>query len=198
MTPPITTKKKILRVRLSIKGRPLKSYVFEKDVVSIGRSPDTDIFLDNQGVSREHLRIEMTPDGGYQAIDMGSANGTLLNQEPLKKANLAADDVLQIGKFTLWIGLEDDRRTDPPADRHETAFAPPHEGTMVLSTDDLDRMLQHAREEQAATAECDRRPIERTDSPVGNSSRSAFIVGVLIAFFLGAVAGAGALRFLTH
>jgi len=198
MIPPVTTKKKILRLRLSIKGRPLKSYAFEKDLVCIGRSPDADVFLDNAGVSREHLRIEVTPDGSYQAIDMGSANGTLLNQEPLKKAYLAADDVLQIGKFTLWIGIEDDRRTDKPEDRHEAAFAPPHEGTMVLSTDDLDRMIQRARDQQAAGPECDRRPIGDEESKSARHPRSPFIVGVLIAFVLGAVAGAGVLHFLTH
>jgi predicted component of type VI protein secretion system len=196
MSSPITTKKKLIRVRLSIKGRPLKSYTFEKDAVTIGRTPEADIFLDNAGVSREHLRIEMRPDGSFQAIDQGSANGTLLNQEPLRKAILAADDVLQIGKFTLWISFEDDRRTDSPPDRHETAFAPPHEGTMVLSTDDLDNMLRHARDEQAAAPACERRPIEHEETPGAGSSRSAMVVAVLIAFLLGAVAGAGALRFL--
>lgn len=195
MTLPMTNEKKLLRVRLAIKGRPLRSYTFEKDAVSIGRSPDADIFLDNPGVSREHLRIELTPDGGYQAIDMGSANGTLLNQEPLEKAVLAADDVLQIGKFTLWIGIERDRRGEAPSDRHETV-SPPHEGTMVLSTDDLERMLQHAREEHPMEPAAGEMPPAEEATSAPGMARSTFIVGILIAFLLGAVAGAGALRFL--
>ncbi len=196
MTLSATTKKKILRVRLSIKGRPIKSYAFEKDVVTAGRSPDADIFLDNSGVSREHLRIEMTGAGEYLAIDLGSANGTLLNQEPLKKAILAADDVLQIAKFTLWIGIEEDRRSDLEPERHENSFAPAHEGTMVLSTDELDRMLQRARQEQAQAPACDRLPLQQPATRGAGPARSNFILGMLIAFFLGVLTGAGALRFL--
>ena len=103
---------RFLRVRLSLKGRPLKTYVFSKVPVIIGRSPDCDVFLDNPGVSREHLRIERTPDGGYEAIDLGSANGTLLNSQPFKRAYITQDDVVQIGNRPIWIGIDADRRAE--------------------------------------------------------------------------------------
>ena len=49
---------KVLTLRLSMMGRPVRSYTFGKPTVTVGRDPDADVFIDNPGVSREHLRFE--------------------------------------------------------------------------------------------------------------------------------------------
>jgi pSer/pThr/pTyr-binding forkhead associated (FHA) protein len=190
---------KILRVRLSLKGRPLKTYVFSKAPVVIGRSPDCDVFLDNPGVSREHLRIERTPDGSFEAIDLGSANGTLLNSRPLKRAYITQDDVVQIGKFTLWIGIDTDRRAEETSNRAPMGR---EEGTTVLSTEELERMVTKAKEtfryqEAPSPAKEDDAEEEAWEEDLG-PSRLVFTLSIAISFFMGAAAGAACMRLLMH
>ena len=46
-----------LHVRVSLKGTQLHAYTFSKSEVIIGRAPDSDIVLDNPGVSRQHAKL---------------------------------------------------------------------------------------------------------------------------------------------
>ena len=67
---------------------------------TIGRHPDSDIFLDDVTVSRRHAEVHH--DGGAFVVnDVGSLNGTYLNRERIEQASLRNGDELQIGKFRL-------------------------------------------------------------------------------------------------
>jgi pSer/pThr/pTyr-binding forkhead associated (FHA) protein len=72
----------------------------EEVVTTIGRHPDSDIFLDDITVSRRHAEVRWQ-DGGFRAQDVGSLNGTYLNRERIDNALLASGDELQVGKFRL-------------------------------------------------------------------------------------------------
>jgi len=75
-------------------------YVLEGGAVTAGRSPDSDIFLDDVTVSRRHASF--VPAGAsYEVRDVGSLNGTYLNRERIDAAPLANGDEVQIGKFRL-------------------------------------------------------------------------------------------------
>jgi len=136
----------LLKVRLSLKGRPIRTYLFDKPSVTIGRNPDADIFLDNTGISRDHALIERTP-GGYQICDLGSANGTYLNEHPIRQEYLSEDDVVQIGKFALWMAIEGERRDS--GGLLGTASPAAYEGTMVLDPDSLMDMQRKSSVEVA-------------------------------------------------
>ena len=72
------------------------------DVVTVGRHPDSDIFLDDITVSRRH--VELTHGStSYLIQDVGSLNGTYLNGERLDEGEsaLTNGDEIQIGKFKL-------------------------------------------------------------------------------------------------
>ena len=69
-------------------------------VVTIGRHPESDIFLDDITVSRRHAEVRHEH-GAYLARDVGSLNGTYLNRERIERAPLHSGDELQIGKFRL-------------------------------------------------------------------------------------------------
>ena len=75
-------------------------YALDSDIVTAGRHPDSDIFLDDVTVSRRHA--EVSHQGGrYRVRDVGSLNGTYLNRERIDDAELSDGDELQIGKFKL-------------------------------------------------------------------------------------------------
>ena len=76
-------------------------FLLENDVVSIGRHPDSDIFLDEVTVSRRQAEV-VRAGTGYRLKDVGSLNGTYLNRQRIEEeAGLANGDELQIGRFKL-------------------------------------------------------------------------------------------------
>ena len=70
------------------------------DVVTVGRHPQSDIFLNDITVSRRHAEVRR--DGpGYAVSDLGSLNGTYVNRGRVDSSPLSSGDELQIGKFRL-------------------------------------------------------------------------------------------------
>lgn len=87
---------------LVIKGGPSagSTVLIERDVTRLGRSPDSDVFLNDITVSRRHAEI-LREGGGFVIKDAGSLNGTYVNRERVETAELASGDELQIGKFKV-------------------------------------------------------------------------------------------------
>lgn len=78
----------------------VNKYVFEKDVISIGRSRDNDVCVENLAVSRNHARIRRE-NGSFIISDLNSANGTFVNGVRVQKTEIFNDDVITIGKHKL-------------------------------------------------------------------------------------------------
>lgn len=72
----------LIKLRLSLMGRPVRNYTFDKPTIVVGRDPGADVYVDNPGVSRDHFRLEKTDEGEYRVVDLGSANGTFVNGLP--------------------------------------------------------------------------------------------------------------------
>ena len=69
------------------------------DVVEVGRSADSGLFLDDITVSRKHAIFKKTP-GGWTLEDCGSLNGSYVNRELITNAvELHDEDEIQLGKF---------------------------------------------------------------------------------------------------
>ena len=76
--------------------------------VTIGRHPESDIFLDDITVSRRHAEIHRTATG-FEVSDAGSLNGTYVNRELVDRGLLTDGDEVQVGKFKLvYVELGDD------------------------------------------------------------------------------------------
>jgi pSer/pThr/pTyr-binding forkhead associated (FHA) protein len=71
--------------------------------MTIGRSHECDIFLEDLAVSRLHATIHQLPDGGYEIEDHRSASGTFVNGMRISRYHLLEGDIVQIGssKFTF-------------------------------------------------------------------------------------------------
>lgn len=81
-------------------GRAGESFSLEGDKITIGRSPDANVFLDDVTVSRNHALLVRRRDGLY-IDDLGSLNGTYVNRRRIESHQLANGDELQIGKYKL-------------------------------------------------------------------------------------------------
>ena len=68
--------------------------------LTVGRSADADIMLDDVTVSRHHA--EFVADGeDWVLVDMGSLNGTYVNRRSIERHRLVSGEMIQIGKFRL-------------------------------------------------------------------------------------------------
>jgi pSer/pThr/pTyr-binding forkhead associated (FHA) protein len=81
-------------------GRAGESFTIAEDRVSIGRSPDAGVFLDDVTVSRNHALLVRRRDGLY-IDDLGSLNGTYVNRRRIESHLLADGDEIQVGKYKL-------------------------------------------------------------------------------------------------
>lgn len=95
-----------------VAGYPFKLLVFEssekrydveldRPVISIGRSSKNQIVLTNESVSRHHAELRRLSDGGYEIIDLDSANGTLVAGQPITRHELRDGDDIEIGYVAL-------------------------------------------------------------------------------------------------
>ena len=75
-------------------------YPLDKDLVTAGRHPDSDIFLDDVTVSRRHVEMYLQGET-FHIRDVGSLNGTYVNRERIEESELTSGDEVQIGKFKL-------------------------------------------------------------------------------------------------
>ena len=84
---------------LMIDGVATHKFPLDKDVTSVGRSPECDIHIDDPLVSGKHAVIECVSDEPpfYRLRDLDSTNGSYLNDEKVASRALEHDDQLRFG-----------------------------------------------------------------------------------------------------
>jgi len=81
-------------------GRAGEVFAVAGERMTIGRSPEAEVFLDDVTVSRNHALLVRRRDGLY-IDDLGSLNGTYVNRRRIESHRLANGDELQVGKYKL-------------------------------------------------------------------------------------------------
>ena len=76
-------------------------FLLDSDLTTVGRHPESDIFLDDITVSRRHVEFYRRGGGVFTVRDVGSLNGTYVNRERIEEVPLYGGDEVQIGKFRL-------------------------------------------------------------------------------------------------
>jgi hypothetical protein len=102
---------------ISVNNKVLGTYVVKKTVISIGRSRSNTISIASKAVSRTHVRIELAREG-WTATDLGSLNGTYVNDIRITNAFLSDGDKVTIGAYTILFSPE------PPLETSEEEVRP--------------------------------------------------------------------------
>ena len=69
--------------------------------IAVGRAKSSNLILDNSSISRLHAVVRATPDGHWQIIDRGSANGVRVNGVATREATLKPNDEIILGEYRL-------------------------------------------------------------------------------------------------
>jgi two-component system, cell cycle response regulator len=86
---------------ICISGRSIgQMFLLSKEETTIGRAPECDVFLDDEGVSRHHAKI-IRQDDQLIIMDLGSTNGTYHDGERLNVLTLQDGAKIQVGTATI-------------------------------------------------------------------------------------------------
>jgi signal transduction histidine kinase/pSer/pThr/pTyr-binding forkhead associated (FHA) protein len=81
-----------------------KQFELTEDTVGVGRDPSSTIRLHDTEVSRKHAEFRQV-DGVYRLVDIGSANGTFVNNKKIQDTTLEAGDQIHVGQTTLVFSI---------------------------------------------------------------------------------------------
>ena len=117
------------------------NFSLSKDETTIGRSKDNDIVLNDNTVSRTHSKIIKTKED-YVLEDLGSYNGTQVNEKSIQSVFLKDDDRIKIGLTKLTF-LSREGTTSAPAEElvltTEGDYEKGHERIVDSSPEEKDR-----------------------------------------------------------
>jgi pSer/pThr/pTyr-binding forkhead associated (FHA) protein len=126
---------------LKFENSVLKELSVGAKEVSIGRSPDNGLVIDNPAVSHYHARV-FNEEGRLMLEDFGSMNGTFVNGQRVKMVTLKPGDSVGIGKHTIVVtDSREVRATTLDHDQSKPA-APKINETVMLDTKERRDFLQ--------------------------------------------------------
>jgi len=76
------------------------SHDVDRPLMTLGRSRDCDIAIDDPSVSRRHAELHRE-DGGFTLVDLGSTNGTQVNGQKIDRVTLQTGDRITLGQTEL-------------------------------------------------------------------------------------------------
>ncbi|HLW51441.1 MAG TPA: FHA domain-containing protein [Candidatus Angelobacter sp.] len=144
----------------------LKEVPLSQSATTIGRLPDNTLRIDNLAVSGHHAKIYFN-DGRYVVEDLGSLNGTYVNNKRVGQATLIHGDQVLIGKHVVEFKNEGAMALGASAPKAGPA-APKLDATVVLDT----RQAQHMISEKGA-------PVPQARSMSGESVPAKERIAVL-------------------
>jgi pSer/pThr/pTyr-binding forkhead associated (FHA) protein len=127
---------------LKFEAAVLKEVPIGSQPVTIGRSPDNDIQIDNLAVSSHHAKVFME-EGKLVIEDLNSLNGTFVNNQKVQRVTLKQSDQVLIGKHHLVVDMGGDVSA-PGIPETKKVAAPKVEETMVLDTKKRKELLAQA------------------------------------------------------
>jgi hypothetical protein len=94
---------------VSVEGVEIKQLRLREGRTTLGRSPESDIVLENMVVSGHHCEFELGGQAEVYLEDLSSTNGTYIGGKLVKRQRLDDGDVIEIGNFRIQF-LEDTER----------------------------------------------------------------------------------------
>ncbi len=124
----------VLQVLLGEGKREVRTFPPGRGPVTLGRSLDNDLVIQDRRVSRRHCRIEPSEEGEWVLLDEGSQNGTRVNGVLVSRQALKSGDRIQLGKTRIAVlrAGETEPYTEGVEETVHAKEAPPREKLLAL------------------------------------------------------------------
>lgn len=145
------------------KGSVAKTWRLEgQKTFKIGRSKSNDIALDQTWISRQHAMLQVEENGTFNAIDLGSSNGTFVNGRQIYTPTpLHSGDLVQIGTKTTLTFLQD--------------YKLPTLGQQNANDNEDEKTVAFLEKEQITILICDIRDFTSLSEKIGDKEISDFL-----------------------
>lgn len=115
------------RLRITLPDSTPAVYELTKELNTIGRAPENSIQLDEPSVSWRHAELALIAENVYLK-DVGSTNGTLVNDRPITDVQLRPGDWIRFGKVEACFESEVASAAQPVARLEEVEARPAESG----------------------------------------------------------------------
>lgn len=122
-----------MRLVLRFDGQDVQEFVLDKQDVTIGRTANNDIAIDNLAISSHHATVYATASGA-ELVDMNSTNGTFVNDKKIERHHLQDGDIITIGKHQILFFSDAAYTTEGNDDQSEA--------TVMMSSDFQEQLQQ--------------------------------------------------------
>jgi len=118
-----------------IQGRDQgRRFELDAPVIGVGREATSAIRLHDVEVSRRHAQIVQTAEN-FRLVDLGSSNGTFVNEQKIEKHVLQSGDRVQVGRtLMIFTGNEDRSSVDLAAEVDIIERGPASDGSRIVSS----------------------------------------------------------------
>jgi pSer/pThr/pTyr-binding forkhead associated (FHA) protein len=169
----------------------IRSVILENETI-IGRDKTNPVFIDDPRASRQHAKIIKETNGSYCLVDLGSRNGTIVNNEKVFRRKLTNKDRITIGRTVL---IFNESSSPPEADmpqaqgsKEKTASETPDKKEPVS---EIQKILQNidAAEDKSAVSTKQTAKISQVNNKTTDKEESAWarvliVIGLLVFFIL--------------
>lgn len=131
-----------MRLVLRFDGQDVQEFVLDKKDITIGRTADNDIAIDNLAVSTQHATIH-NMSVGVVLEDLRSTNGTFVNDNKIIRHTLEDGDIIGVGKHQILFFKE--------AGYVTTGSEEQSEATVMMSADFQQQLQQELSKNKTAT-----------------------------------------------
>jgi pSer/pThr/pTyr-binding forkhead associated (FHA) protein len=121
------------KLLLKFEDSLLKEVPVGSNEVSIGRSPDNGLVIDNPAVSHYHARV-FHEEGRLMLEDFGSLNGTFVNGQRVKIVTLKPGDSVMVGKHSIVVSESREPNGSATGNGDARPAAPKINETVMLDT----------------------------------------------------------------
>jgi pSer/pThr/pTyr-binding forkhead associated (FHA) protein len=127
----------------------VNEFQFDRGPVYIGRHANSQVFLHDRAVSRQHAAIFTTQEGKWVVEDLDSANKTYLNDKAIHKADIKTGDSIRIADFIIEVNLEAETRKEKSINLADTLIPTSRKTTAALTDPSREMIIRKSDAERA-------------------------------------------------
>ncbi|GIW97518.1 MAG: hypothetical protein KatS3mg111_0851 [Pirellulaceae bacterium] len=126
-----------LTLQNHVEGLHVRSWSFTPPV-TVGRDPTCDVCINHDSISRKHCQFQTNAEGALVVRDLGSMNGTYVDDRKVQQTVLMPGQIIQLGALTLRIDFAEEHEATVGTSRQQGHGAASSGGGSLHATQPLE------------------------------------------------------------